>query len=74
MDALEIYFGSRGNRLGKLKNIDVKPVGKLDQFLRERVLSTRRSPAVPDRGLRVVERISPPRKEHAAARITIDRD
>jgi hypothetical protein len=33
LDALEIYFGSRGNRSGKLKSIDVKPVGKLDQFL-----------------------------------------
>ncbi|MFM0512225.1 hypothetical protein [Paraburkholderia sp. RL17-373-BIF-A] len=57
-----------------MKNIDVRRVGKLDQFLRERVLNTRRSPAVPDRGLRVVERISPPRKEHAAARMAIDRD
>jgi hypothetical protein len=70
LDALEIYFGSRGNRSGKLKNIDVKPVGKLDQFLHERVLNTRCSAALPDPGLRVVERISPPRKEHAAARIT----
>ena len=46
LDALEIYFGSRGNRSGKLKNIDVKPVGKLDQFLHERVLNTRCSAAL----------------------------
>ncbi|MFM0631884.1 hypothetical protein [Paraburkholderia xenovorans] len=74
LDALEIYFGPRGNRLGKLKNIDVKLIGKLDQFLRERVLNTRCSPTLPDRGLRVVKRISPLRKEHAAARMAIDRD
>jgi hypothetical protein len=57
-----------------LKNIGVRRVGKVDQFLRERVLNTRRLAAVPDRGLRVVERISQLCREHAAARMAIDRD
>lgn len=33
LDALEIYFGPRGNRLSKLKHIDVKLVGKVDHAL-----------------------------------------
>ncbi|WP_409076982.1 serine aminopeptidase domain-containing protein [Paraburkholderia sp. FT54] len=70
LDALEIHFGPRGNRLSTLKNIDVTLIGKVDhalfsrtarnmvmaqfeQFLRERVLNPRHSPAVPERSLRV---------------------
>ncbi|ASW00429.1 serine aminopeptidase domain-containing protein [Paraburkholderia aromaticivorans] len=33
LDALEIHFGPRGNRLSKLKHIDVKLVGKVDHAL-----------------------------------------
>lgn len=33
LDALEIHFGPQGNRLGKLKNVDVKLIGKVDHAL-----------------------------------------
>jgi pimeloyl-ACP methyl ester carboxylesterase len=33
LDALEIHFGPRGNRLDKLNNIDVKLIGKVDHAL-----------------------------------------
>lgn len=33
LDALEIHFGPRGNRLARLKNVDVELVGKVDHAL-----------------------------------------
>jgi hypothetical protein len=33
LDALEIHFGPRGNRLDKLNNIDVKLIDKVDHAL-----------------------------------------